>query len=161
MTDQLIRRVRPEAAAARGLQIRKPQAVTTVTQTKNREIVHEEEKHHAVPDVAANDRKLIGFVEAAAGVTINTGDYSSLRLDCRVQLPFVFAGEASVDAAYEHVMMFVASTLEGEQMLWVGRVEQQRDTPLLSQIARSPVPVRTTPVPVNGPVRRVAVRKVS
>lgn len=56
-------------------------------------------------------------VRVGAGLTINMGDFNSLRIDCSVSLPCRVEGVAE---AYEEAAAFVAEKLDEEQVRWLG-----------------------------------------
>lgn len=58
------------------------------------------------------------FVQVGAGLTINMGNFESLRIDCQVRLP---CRPDELDETYDQAANFVADKIAEEQTRWLGQ----------------------------------------
>lgn len=58
-------------------------------------------------------------VQVGAGMTVNLGNFESLRIDCSVRIP-CRPTERDIEATYEQAAQFVADKIADEQARWLG-----------------------------------------
>ena len=59
----------------------------------------------------------VAHVGVSAGMTVNLGNFESLRIDCTVRLPCL---PEDIDATYEVAAEFVSTKISDEQTRWLG-----------------------------------------
>lgn len=118
------RRMRPARAAA-------PAGKTTMerghgyvrTEAKDRGgVYHEEDREVDVLSAAFSEEDPPAFVKVSAGLTINMGNFESLRIDCAVTLP---CKRGDLEAAHQIASDFVADRISEEQTNWLGQGNQK------------------------------------
>lgn len=124
---QVVRRMRPEVAAQRAASAKSTQptrinvekgAAKTTTQMKDRHGVYSEtDQSDELMTRKFTQDDPAAYVRVGAGLTINLGDYESLRIDCSVTLP---CHRGELDAAYAAASDYVADKLTQEQANWTG-----------------------------------------
>lgn len=57
------------------------------------------------------------YVKAGAGLTLNLGNYESLRVDCSVSIP---CSPTRIQEAYDIASQFVSDKINEEQTNWLG-----------------------------------------
>lgn len=90
------------------------------TQVKRKsEVYHEEDKEVEVLRSIFTDNEQPALVKVGAGMTINLGNFESLRIDCGVTIP---CHPHDIERAYEVASNFVADRIADEQTAWTGAV---------------------------------------
>lgn len=86
--------------------------------SEKRTVYHEEEEQHAVgsPKRFSPERPP-AYVRISAGLTLNLGNFESLRIDCAVELPCL---PEDLESAYEEASDFVQEKIAQEEEKWVG-----------------------------------------
>lgn len=93
------------------------------TQVKDKQgVYHEEEREVDVLRETFADNEQPAFVKVGAGMTINLGNFESLRIDCSVTLP---CHPENIDIAYETASEFVSKKIDEEQSTWLGEGNQR------------------------------------
>lgn len=118
MATAPLRRVRPTAktpTARPGAQ--EVGAATVVGQLSH----HKEMRGSRARDVLLEDRRFDegqhpAFVRVGAGLTINTGNFESLRIDVSVTLPCL---PSEVEEAYDRASNYAANFMAEEQANWL------------------------------------------
>lgn len=118
--------MRPSVAAQRGSSTRetvveqKPTGFVQSSLSKRKQVFQETTKEITPPMLAAmfSEEDPAAFVRVSAGMTLNLGDYESLRIDCSVTLP---AHRSQLQEAYELASNFVADRIADEQTSWLGK----------------------------------------
>ena len=135
---QPIRRMQPGTAVARGVSSRTPPPTPArrkpveevgrgfvATQAKDgRGVYHEEDKELEVLRTQFDEGEHPAFVKVGAGMTINQGNFESLRIDCSVTVPCTNT-EDGIQKAYEFASDFVADKIAEEQTAWLGAPQQK------------------------------------
>lgn len=114
------RRLRTGTAKARGTSSTQTgSAQTRVTASHRGEPYHETSQNHTGSFLERTfmEGEEPAFVRFAAGVTINLGDFNSLRIDSSVTLPCL---PVDIDEAHQIAADFVADKIADEEFNWVG-----------------------------------------
>ena len=89
--------------------------VETKTMTRKREVIGSKSRTIDLGQVPESDEPM-GFIEVGAGLTIPDGNFGSVRVDVRVQLP---STESGLHDAYERASSYVEEFLCEEEKRWV------------------------------------------
>lgn len=122
------RRLRTAAAGARGATPpptppRRPgtaergRAHITSAYSQSKVVIDETEKEEEVSLTVFAPGEEPAHVRVGAGLTINMGNFESLRLDCSVSLP---CRPDDIEETYEIAAQFVADKINEEQARWTG-----------------------------------------
>lgn len=84
---------------------------------------HEEEKEVEVLRERFTDDDPPAHVRVGAGVTINLGNYESLRIDCAVTIP---CSRNRLDECYEVASEFVVEKINAEESAWTGNAQRRK-----------------------------------
>ena len=126
------RRLRPAAAASRGEANRAQQSRTTEergtdfvrTEVKDRQgVYYEVDREVEVLRETFSEDNPPAFVKVGAGLTINLGNFESLRIDCSVTVP---CGRERLKEGHEIASQFVADRISEEQTNWLGGADKTR-----------------------------------
>lgn len=124
-----IRRTRPGNAVARG------QTPTRHVEEQGRGFVsasikkakqppyHEESREVSVLTERFTQDDPAAFVTVKAGLTIDMGNYESLRIDCSVSLP---CNRLRLEEAYVLASEFVADRIAEEEQNWTGTNQRSK-----------------------------------
>lgn len=91
--------------------------------SKKRDVLHEASKEIDILHETFEDNEHPAFVKMSAGMTINLGNFESLRVDCSVTLP---CHPQNIAKAYEVASDFVADRIAEEQADWLGEGNQKK-----------------------------------
>lgn len=83
---------------------------------------HEEDREVEVLQATFSDAEPPARITVGAGLTINMGNYESLRIDCSVSLP---CKPGDLLAAHQIASDFVADRISEEQTNWLGSGNQK------------------------------------
>lgn len=117
------RRMRTATAAARGTSQKsgrseQGRAHTTTSVARLKEVYHETDREETLEDRIFEEGQHPARVRFSAGLTINLGDFQSLRLDCSVELPCL---PSEIVDAHERASDFVAARIAEEENIWTGK----------------------------------------
>lgn len=84
---------------------------------------HEAEKEVEVLRETFTDDNPPAHVRVGAGVTINLGNFESLRIDCAVTIP---CSRDRLDEAYEIASEFVVEKINEEESAWTGNAQRRK-----------------------------------
>lgn len=88
------------------------------SEVKDREgVYHEAEREVEVLRARFTEDDPPAFVKVSAGLTINMGNFESLRIDCAVTLP---CSRGDLAEAHQIASDFVAERISEEQTNWLG-----------------------------------------
>jgi hypothetical protein len=85
-------------------------------------VYHEEDREVEVLRAKFSEEDPPAFVKVSAGLTINMGNFESLRVDCAVTLP---CKRTDLEAAYRTASDFVSERVSEEQTAWLGAGNQK------------------------------------
>lgn len=85
---------------------------------------HEEQEDFDVYTQEFTDDNPPAYVKTSAGMTINLGNYESLRIDCSVSLP---VDRRAIDAGFTEASDIVYRRLNDEQTRWLGEASASTD----------------------------------
>lgn len=109
----------PEPARTRTSAIREERGGGSVRTTASRKGHPYDETDQEVEVLRAEFPEGVepAHVTVNAGLTVNLGNFESLRLDCSVRIPCL---PTEIDAAYEVAAEFVSTKINEEQARWLG-----------------------------------------
>lgn len=115
--------VRRGAAAApkpapNQVRVESGRATTTRTVSDRQGPYHESSGEEVVSTRRFAPAEQVASVKVGAGLTLNLGNFESLRIDCHVTLP---CSVDDLDATYEVASDFVSRKIEEEQTSWLGK----------------------------------------
>ena len=128
-----IRRLNPANAAARGASRVAPTSTPTPVKRRTEEAArgfvsteakdrdgpyHKEDKEIELLRTTFEEGQQPAFVKVGAGLTINQGNFESLRIDCSVTIPCL---PHEIQDAYEIASNFVVEKIAEEEMIWQGQ----------------------------------------
>ena len=118
------RRLRSGSAAKRGASARQQQETvagrtyTNVAASHKGEVYHETSSEEEILHTRFAEGEHPAFVKFSAGMTINLGNFESLRIDCGVTLP---CRPADIEATHQIASDFVAERVAEEETNWLGQ----------------------------------------
>lgn len=93
-------------------------ATVTATASDRHGAYHDETRQEALESITFAPGEPIAEVGVEAGLTINLGDYNSLRVHCSVKIQ---CPPDRLDEAYEMASDFVTEKVEEEEIKWTGK----------------------------------------
>ena len=126
-----VRRLRPAAAAARADNaIRRTRedarGFVSVKAHDKQGTYHDEERELNIASTVFDESNPPVYVKVGAGLTINLGNFESLRIDCAITYP---VDRKRIDEAYEYVAQTVADYITQEQTEWLGQGNAKKRGP--------------------------------
>ena len=93
-------------------------AMTSTTVSDRQGPYHESSSEDTVLTREFADNEPIAQVKVGAGLTLNLGNFESLRIDCHVTIP---CSRDDLDEAYDTASQFVSDKIQQEQSSWLGK----------------------------------------
>lgn len=116
------RRMNPAKVAPSRVAVEKGHGYVRSTVSDREGTYHESDYEVQLNDQVFSESDPPAYVKVSAGLTINMGNFESLRIDCSLTLP---CKRGSIDKAHQTASDFVAGKISEEQTNWLGQGNQK------------------------------------
>lgn len=124
-----VRRMRPATAAARGVSTRtevvQGKGFVSATVKDRQGPYYDNEKTFDLREVRFTSDDPPAYVKVGGGLTINMGNFESLRVDCSVSIP---CHRNRIEEALQEASDIVAARISEEETNWLGEDSSKRLT---------------------------------